>query len=73
VSVLGVMKFSIKASALGRTLISGPVDPKRVIMNFMTPNTDTRTLMKMAGVNPRVGIRCHEIHDYSLWVYRTRN
>ncbi|CAG8063335.1 unnamed protein product [Penicillium nalgiovense] len=33
---------SIKASALGRTLISGPVDPKRVIMNFMTPNTDTR-------------------------------
>ncbi|OQE10591.1 hypothetical protein PENFLA_c087G04199 [Penicillium flavigenum] len=33
---------SIKASALGRTLISGPVDPKRVIVNFMTPNTDTR-------------------------------
>ncbi|KAJ5144051.1 uncharacterized protein N7515_002838 [Penicillium bovifimosum] len=33
---------SIKASALGRTLISGPVDPKRVIENFMKPNTETR-------------------------------
>ncbi|KAJ5904329.1 hypothetical protein N7504_006712 [Penicillium tannophilum] len=34
---------SIKASALGRTLNSGPVDPKRVITDFMTPNTDLRT------------------------------
>ncbi|KAJ5485723.1 hypothetical protein N7530_000023 [Penicillium desertorum] len=33
---------SIKASALGRTLISGPVDPKRVIVDFMTANTDAR-------------------------------
>ncbi|KAJ5226014.1 hypothetical protein N7468_007239 [Penicillium chermesinum] len=34
---------SVKASALGRTLSSGPVDPKRVIMNFMTPQTAART------------------------------
>jgi diaminopimelate epimerase len=33
---------SIKASALGRTLVPGPVDPERVIVNFMTPHTETR-------------------------------
>jgi hypothetical protein len=32
-----------------------------------------KTLRKMADVNPCVGIRCHEIHDYSLGVHRTRS
>ncbi|KAJ5976630.1 hypothetical protein N7481_010337 [Penicillium waksmanii] len=33
---------SVKASALGRTLSSGPVDPKRVISNFMKPSAQAR-------------------------------
>jgi hypothetical protein len=33
---------TIKASPLGRTLISGPVDPKIVINKFMAPATERR-------------------------------
>lgn len=33
---------TIKASALGRTLSSGPVNPETIITNFMGPTTERR-------------------------------
>lgn len=53
---------SIKASALGRTLSSGAVDPKRVIVDFMGSNTESRTHTRHF---PQ-GIQISSIFDFSF-------